>query len=621
MSTHQETNPLRILHIVGDSRFGGIARIILGLGRISREEGWQVDVLTTDPTVQEAVRREGLGVVSIDVIRRPIRPLWDLGGLMRLHKFLRGQPYRVVHTHTSKAGFVGRFAAWLARVPVIIHTVHGFAFHERSPRAVLLFYTWLERVASRWCDRIVSVSEFHCRWALELGICDPGKILAIPNGITPAASSQSVAAGQLRQTLGARADDVLVFSTARLAPDKGLDYLIHAAAKLAQTDRRYQFAVAGDGPMRPSLEKLAADLGVSDMVTFLGFRQDIADLLGACDLVALPSLREGMSISMLEAMAAAKPIVASSIGSNRELAAQAGMARLVPPADAAALAEAIRELGQTPALRARLSSEARALFEGRYTEDKMLDSYRRLYFELLHEKAPARVNGAVGSALPSDHPALKRPAAHSGVRPAGPQDLAGIVQIHKKAFRGFFLTQLGAEFLRRYYALVLHYHAGIVLVSGVDGSLDGFVCGFRDPAEFYRLMWRSRRLFMLPAMRALLRDPSLAARMLYGIQRIQDSAAQAQPGACELSSIAVAPESAQNGVGRSLVQAFLSRSWSMDAQCVYLTTDAESNDRANALYCDAGFQRARRFRQRQGRWMNEYVIRRAATDVYSEKLP
>jgi ribosomal protein S18 acetylase RimI-like enzyme len=205
------------------------------------------------------------------------------------------------------------------------------------------------------------------------------------------------------------------------------------------------------------------------------------------------------------------------------------------------------------------------------------------------------------------------------VRAAAAEDLAGIVTIHQKAFRGFFLTRLGAEFLRRYYALVLHYHAGIVLVSGRDGALDGFVSGFVDPSQFYRLMWRQRRAFMLPALRALLRDPSLAAGMLNGVQRVQDSASQGQPGSCELSSIAVAPEAAHNGVGTSLVQAFLSRSWSMDAQCVYLTTDADSNERANALYTEAGFHRARQFRQRQGRWMNEYVIERAAE--CSERRP
>jgi ribosomal protein S18 acetylase RimI-like enzyme len=197
------------------------------------------------------------------------------------------------------------------------------------------------------------------------------------------------------------------------------------------------------------------------------------------------------------------------------------------------------------------------------------------------------------------------------VRPATPKDLASIVAIHQKAFSNFFLTRLGGEFLRRYYALVLNYSAGIVLVSERHAILEGFVCGFVEPPEFYRLMWRNRRIFALTALSALIRNPSLAAGVLYGIERIQTSASKSRGPArsCELSSIAVAPEAAGNGLGKALVQAFVEQARSMDAQCIYLTTDADGNESANELYRQVGFQQTRRFLQRKGRWMNEYVIK------------
>jgi ribosomal protein S18 acetylase RimI-like enzyme len=196
------------------------------------------------------------------------------------------------------------------------------------------------------------------------------------------------------------------------------------------------------------------------------------------------------------------------------------------------------------------------------------------------------------------------------VRPATPKDLPSIVAIHQKAFSNFFLTRLGGEFLRRYYALVLNYSAGIILVSERHATLEGFVCGFVEPPEFYRLMWRNRRIFALTALSALIRNPSLAAGVLYGIERIQTSASKSRGPArsCELSSIAVAPEAAGNGLGKALVQAFVEQARSMDAQCIYLTTDAEGNESANELYRQVGFQQTRRFLQRKGRWMNEYVI-------------
>src|SRR4051794_21625450 len=107
MLTHRKATPVRVLHIVGDSRFGGAANIIFGVSHVAQAEGWQVDVLTTDPGFQAAARQHGLRVVDLDVIRRAIRPVWDLGGLIGLTKYLRRQPYDIVHTHTSKAGFVG----------------------------------------------------------------------------------------------------------------------------------------------------------------------------------------------------------------------------------------------------------------------------------------------------------------------------------------------------------------------------------------------------------------------------------------------------------------------------------------------------------------------------------
>ena len=207
--------------------------------------------------------------------------------------------------------------------------------------------------------------------------------------------------------MGARHGDLVILSMARLAPDKGLEYLIEAATILPRTGRRIRIVIAGDGPERDRLEQLAGRLGVTDRVVFLGFREDVGDLLAASDLVVLPSLREGLSIALLEAMAAGKPIVATSIGSQREVASHADMARLVRPADALALSEAIVRLAGDEALMARLGANARALYESRYTENRMLQSYRQLYFDLLNAKCPAE--------------SLTAPQEHNW-RPAEPQE-------------------------------------------------------------------------------------------------------------------------------------------------------------------------------------------------------
>ena len=598
-----EVNNIRLLHIVGDSSFGGAAKIILRMAETMRSEGWQVDLLTTNAVFQQAAEENGIGTVDIDVIRREIRPFWDLLGLFRLYRFLRHERYTVVHTHTSKAGFVGRLAAWLARVPVILHTTHGFAFHERSSRAKRVFYSTLERLAAYWCDRVVSVSEFHRRWALELGICGGDKIMAIPNGI--AEPQSRMPALQLRRDWGAHNDDLVILSTGRLAPEKGLEDLLKAASLLRRMGQRFRVVLAGDGPLRGQLENLARDLAISDQVTFLGYREDIPDLLAACDLVALPSLREGLSIALLEAMAAGKPIVATSIGSNVTVASQAEMALLVPPCDHQALSEAIIRCGRDPALRMRLGSNARRVFESRYTEEKMLSAYRKTYFGLLRMKCPQLMHS---SSLPKIR-VIQR------VRRAEKADLPSIVAIHQEAFSHFFLTQLGSVFLYRYYELVLRYRAGILVVSeGSDGP-EGFACGFADPEEFYALMRRRRWSFALPVLAALVRHPSLCAQIIRGMRAVKRQASQRTAQSCELSSIAVSPKAGGRGVGKALVKAFLDEAWSWGADHVTLDTDAEDNETANALYQRAGFQFCRRYEKGKGRWMNEYIIRRETDEL------
>ena len=197
------------------------------------------------------------------------------------------------------------------------------------------------------------------------------------------------------------------------------------------------------------------------------------------------------------------------------------------------------------------------------------------------------------------------------IRKAVAQDIQGIVTIHQKAFTGFFLTRLGREFLHQYYGLVLEYRAGIALVSEACGVLEGFACGFVDPPEFYRLMRRNSQNFVVPALSALFRDTSLATKVFHAVQRLQTPASQGATQLCELSSIAVAPEAAGGGLGKALLHAFVAQAWLMNAQHVFLTTDADGNEAANALYQKAGFQHTRRFLQGQGRWMNEYVINRA----------
>jgi glycosyltransferase involved in cell wall biosynthesis len=373
----------KVLHIHGSSKFGGDSVLILELARAARERGFEVDVLATDPRFQEAVREEGLGLVDLDVIRREIRPLWDLRGLLRLTRFLSGSRYTLVHTHTTKPGVVGTLAARRAAIPAVMHTVHLFPFHEETGRVVTAAYVAAERVAARWCDRIVT---FQRDWALRVGIGSPTKVISIPNGVPTERAQSKRSRADVRAELGV-GDGFMVLSTGRLAEQKGLEYLIRAAALLRGHLPEARIVLAGDGPLRETLSRLVSDLRLEETVSVLGHRSDVGDLLAASDLVALPSLWEGLSISLLEAMAAGKPVVTTSIGSNREVTNDGETAALVPPKDPESLAEVIRSLAADRTRLEELGSRGQQVQRERYGLPRMLDAYMDEYDHLLRQKS------------------------------------------------------------------------------------------------------------------------------------------------------------------------------------------------------------------------------------------
>lgn len=370
----------RILHIVGDSEFGGGAIVILQLASAAKAKGYEVSILTTSSKLIEESSTRGIQPVQLDCIWRPIRPIKDIVGLWRLLRYLQSNRYDIVHTHTSKAGFVGRAAATLAKIPFVLHTVHGFSFHEQSKRLPVFIYSTLERIASRWCDKIVTVSEYHRDWALQLRIGDAEKLIAISNGISEDRAISSKTRNEIRKEFGISPEDVMLVSAGRLAHQKGLEYLVPAVKSLlTKGHHQLRVVLAGDGAMRPELEALIDFFGVTENFHLTGFRSDIPDILSAADIAVMPTEREGLSISLLEAMAAQKPIVTTTIGSNREVTQDGDCAELVEPKEIDALALALEKLMLDKHYATQLGEKARKRFLDKYTESKMISAYLKTY--------------------------------------------------------------------------------------------------------------------------------------------------------------------------------------------------------------------------------------------------
>jgi len=304
----------------------------------------------------------------------------DLLAFWELFRLCRRERFDVVHTHTSKGGFLGRIAARLAGVPLVIHTAHGFYFNQMNcgPKAAV-FYRFLEKFASHFCDLIISVNEEDRLSAIEKGVVSPSKIHTVINGINTKRFENVVPPDSLRRELDPSGQAILMGTTGRLMPQKGYQYLIQAMPSVLREFPGARVIFVGDGPLESELKGLAGQLGVSDQCRFLSFRTDIPELLASFDIFVLPSLWEGLSISLLEALAAGKPIVATNIKGNREVIDHGVNGLLVNPGDPAAVAEGIihliRDKEKARGVGERAREKARKCFSEEAMVQRTLDLY------------------------------------------------------------------------------------------------------------------------------------------------------------------------------------------------------------------------------------------------------
>ncbi len=323
-------------------------------------------------------------VEVLELVRDPA-PVQDAVALVRLYQLMRRGKFDLVHTHTSKAGILGRLAARVAGVPYIVHTPHGHVFSGYAGRIATSGFVLLERWAANLADRIVGLTDQEIREHLDRKIGRREQFVSIPSGVEIDRFSREPVASQrhaVRRTLGLPASACIIGSVGRLEPIKGHRVLLDAFLSLAPRFPDLYLTLAGDGQLLPELRQEAARSDVASRVRFLGWRDDLPAVLRAFDVFAFPSLNEGMGIALLEAMAAGLPIVASSVGGIPEVLGRGEAGLLVEAGSAAALAEGLERLLLDPALRARASNAAKERAR-RYSVEAMLTRIEILYRELL----------------------------------------------------------------------------------------------------------------------------------------------------------------------------------------------------------------------------------------------
>lgn len=361
---------MRVAHVDAETGFsGGEAQVFLLIEGL-RERGYE-GLLLCPPRSRsdEEARRKGIPV-------HPVKMANDLhfGAIVELRLALTRFRPDIVHLHTGRATWLGGLAARLLSIPAITT--------RRMDKPVR--HGWRQRVTyGPLVARVVAVSHAVQEELLAGGV-PPDKVSLIHDAVDMQAFESLPDRKVARSSLGSGPDEIVLLVVASLTRRKGLDVLLQA---LAQARHRHLVLwIAGDGPERGSLEAQAEHLGLSERVRFLGRREDVPDLLAACEIFVLPSRREGLGVAALEAMAARKPVVASRVGGLAEAVVEETTGLLVPPEDPGALARAVDRLAADPQLRIRMGEAGHARVSEGFLASQMVEAYDELYATVLEER-------------------------------------------------------------------------------------------------------------------------------------------------------------------------------------------------------------------------------------------
>jgi glycosyltransferase involved in cell wall biosynthesis len=371
-----------VIYFTDSTEFGGAEQALLHLLAGLDRRQWR-PILLHHRSTRLAPLLEGASNLGVELHAVPSLPLGKQGAIELPHfvRGLRALHPAVFHAHLTwplscKYGLVG---AILARIPAVVATLHLFVElpYDYSTRLQ-------QRLIATGVHRYIAVSRHVSqRWHEIFRI--PQRKFDVINNAIPLDSFHFRGSGEARASLWGTECRPIILTVARLDRQKGHCYLLQAAARIPDA----LFVFVGDGPERPSLEIQARELGLSDRVIFLGYRHDVIDLLASCNLFVLPSLYEGFPLSILEAMAAGKPVIASAIAGNDEVIIDGQTGLLVPPADPIALAHAIETLLADPVLAKRLAFAGRERICREFSVSTMVEHVTRIYEEALHSRETA----------------------------------------------------------------------------------------------------------------------------------------------------------------------------------------------------------------------------------------
>jgi glycosyltransferase involved in cell wall biosynthesis len=328
----------------------------------------------------ERAEAQGVRTRKLARLREYVAPADDAAVLLELVRLIRRERFSIVHTHSSKAGFLGRVAAWLCRTPVIVHTIHGFSFHPFMSRRRRLLYLTLERLVRPMTDEFVAVAPEVAREAVERALAPPGAIRVAPSAVE-LDTIATAADPAVKAELSVPPDAPLIGTVGRLDAQKAPLDFVRMAALVAATAPRARFAMVGEGPLLEQAKAEADRLGVP--VIFTGFRSDAPRIAACFDVYVVSSLYEGLGRALTEALASGRPVVATAVNGVVDLIEPGSTGLLAPAADPGALAAGVRWLLDHPDEARRMGEAGRERVRLLFAPERMCALIEEVYARLL----------------------------------------------------------------------------------------------------------------------------------------------------------------------------------------------------------------------------------------------
>ncbi|NLK29333.1 MAG: glycosyltransferase family 4 protein [Clostridiales bacterium] len=369
-------NRYRILYIITQGILGGAQTHIRHLCENLKEDfDIHVAVGVYGPLVDN-LSNEGIEVHVVPSLVRPISFWKDVSAVRELVDLIHSLQPDLISTHSSKAGILGRLSAKICGVPVIF-TAHGWAFTEGVPPTKRKIYIFAERLAAKWAKRIICVSDYDRRLALHYGVTSSDKIITIHNGMP-------LLKNIVAENLYKKNNQVEFLMVARFTQPKDHELLLRTISRLNSTNG-YIFTFVGDGELLDKAKKLSVELGIENKVCFLGAREDVPELLNRVDAFVLTSKWEGLPRSIIEAMRAGLPVIASDVGGVSELVEEGITGYLVPRDDADTLKDRLETLIDNSQLRLQMGMAGYQRFIDKFTFERMLKETVEVYEEALQK--------------------------------------------------------------------------------------------------------------------------------------------------------------------------------------------------------------------------------------------